>query len=299
MSQPWLQQPERGNVFLMKLMIWIALRLGRRTARLLLHPICLYFLLSSGKARRASRKFLQLALGYKVGLKEVFLHYHCFAATMLDRVFFLDDQFDIFDMEINGDEVILERVKKKQGCILLGSHLGSFEAIRSQGVSLAKLPIKILMYQDNAENISKITKQMYPALADTIIPIGPPESMLRVKDCLDQGELVGILGDRVVGNDKTVQCQFLGHLATFPAGPMLLAAALKVPVILFFGLYLGDNRYKIHIELLADRIELSQSRRNEDLQYWTQRYVDRLGYYSRRAPYNWFNFYDCWSVTEK
>jgi predicted LPLAT superfamily acyltransferase len=69
---------------------------------------------------------------------------------------------------------------------------------------------------------------------------------------------------------------------------------LKAPVLLFFGLYLGGNRYALHFELFADEIAIRRDHRDEDVQLWTQRYADRLEHYARLTPYNWFNFYDFW-----
>ena len=162
------------------------------------------------------------------------------------------------------------------------------------GVIMGNLPIRVLMYEENAEKMRQITREICPEMADTIISIGPPESMLQVKEYLDEGGMVGILGDRVVSNDKAVKCKFFGHSAMFPVGPILLAATLKVPVVLCFGLYLGGNRYQLHLELLGDRIQVSRESRASDLQYWVQRYASRLEHYCRKAPYNWFNFYDYW-----
>lgn len=296
MSRRWLRQRERGSKFTLRLMAWIALRLGRAPARVLLYPICLYFYLFSPRARRASRQYLERALGHAVGFMEICRHYHCFAATILDRAFLLSGRHDIFDLDVHGGGVILDRAKRREGCILLGSHLGSFEVLRTLGIALEHLPIRILMYEDNARQVAEVAAALNPSLADTVIPIGTPESMLRVKECLDRGELVAMLGDRVARDDKIVRCSFFGQPAEFPAGPMLLAAVLGVPVILCFGLYRGGNRYQIYTELLADRVEISRSRKAEDLQRWTQRYVDRLEHYCRLAPYNWFNFYDYWAT---
>ncbi|MCG7944645.1 MAG: lipid A biosynthesis acyltransferase, partial [Candidatus Thiodiazotropha taylori] len=52
--------------------------------------------------------------------------------------------------------------------------------------------------------------------------------------------------------------------------------------------------YQIRMEHFTDRVELERGRREEMLQIWTQRYADRLEFYARHAPYNWFNFYDFW-----
>jgi predicted LPLAT superfamily acyltransferase len=103
-----------------------------------------------------------------------------------------------------------------------------------------------------------------------------------------------MLGDRVLSGDKTTQCQFLGAPATFPAGPILLAAIMHCPVILFFALYRGGKRYEIYFEHFTEEITLHRDRRTEDVQHWMQRYAERLAYYARLAPYNWFNFYSLW-----
>jgi len=42
-------------------MKWLALRFGRRVARLLLYPICAYFLAFSPRRGSASRQYLALA----------------------------------------------------------------------------------------------------------------------------------------------------------------------------------------------------------------------------------------------
>ena len=103
-----------------------------------------------------------------------------------------------------------------------------------------------------------------------------------------------MLGDRATANEKTTQCNFLGAPATFPAGPILLASMTHCPVILFFGLYRGGNRYEIYFEHFADEIELARDRRIEGIEEWMQRYVARVEHHARSAPYNWFNFYPFW-----
>ena len=66
MSQSWRQQSERGSPFALRLILWIALNLGRPTARLLLYPISIYFLFRAAEQRNASRNYLSLVLGLSV-----------------------------------------------------------------------------------------------------------------------------------------------------------------------------------------------------------------------------------------
>jgi predicted LPLAT superfamily acyltransferase len=78
-----------------------------------------------------------------------------------------------------------------------------------------------------------------------------------------------------------------------------MAAALKVPVIVFFGIYLGGNRYRIHFDLLAEEIILNRATRQQDIQDWTQKYVDLLEQQMLTHPYNWFNFYNYWGKDDE
>ncbi len=277
-----------------RFMVWMALSVGRPAARALLYPICVYFLLFSGQARQAIRPYLARVLERPIGWRDLFRQYHTFASMMLDRVYLLAQPDRHFDIRIHGVELLKDRLARGQGCILLGSHLGSFEIVRASGLSQGNIEIKVLMYEQNSPMIRDIFRELNPAVSDAVIQAGSPDAMLRVKECLDRGGVVGILGDRLLKQDHVTQCRFFGKDAGFPAGPMLLASILKAPVFLFFGLYRGGNRYEIHFELFAEEVSIDRQHRDREVQQWTQRYADRLEHYCRLAADNWFNFYDFW-----
>jgi predicted LPLAT superfamily acyltransferase len=275
-------------------MIWMALFVGRPATRAFLYPICVYYLIFSKQACRAIRPYLIRALGGPISRRDLYRQYHCFASTLLDRVYLLAGQGSHFDIDIRGLDVLKDRVARGQGCILLGSHLGSFEIVRAIGLTQQDVEIKVLMYEQHTPMIRDLFRDLNPAVADAVIQTGSPNSMLRVKECLDRGGVVGILADRLLKQDQATACTFFGKLARFPAGTMWLASILKVPVILFFGLYRGGNRYEVHFELFAEEVTIDRRHRDREVQRWTQRYADRLEHHCRLAADNWFNFYDFW-----
>lgn len=298
MAASWLAQPERSTPRTLALISWIARRMGRRVARWLLYPISAYFVLFSPAARHASIGYLRRILGGPVGWAEVFRHYHCFASTILDRVYLLSGREDLLDITVHGEEPHRFRNAEGRGCLLVGSHLGSFEVLRAMGARRCPRTIRVLMYEENARMMEGVLRAISPEIAVNVIPLGRPDTLLHVKEALDRGELVGLLGDRALSDDKSVSCTFLGERALFPLGPMRLASLLKVPVVLFFGLYRSANRYEIYFETLSD--DMSSARNNaEHIRYWTQRYAERLEHYCRIAPYNWFNFYDFWETRQQ
>lgn len=294
MTNRWLRQSERGSRVLVVLIGWITLHVGRWAARPFLYPITLYFLVTARDQRIASRRFLTRALQRQAGWWDVARHFHRFAATILDRPHFVSGDHRQFDLEVHGFESAYEQALGGRGCILLGAHLGSFEVMRMFGMLHDRVEVKVLMYEDHNAMLTRLIYSLNPKLSESIVPLGRFDSLLRAKECLDRGELIGILGDRAAEKDRTTRCRFFGQEAVFPAGPMLFASMVKVPVLLFFGLYLGGNRYALHFEQFADEICLRRAHRDEDIRDWTQRYADRLEHYARLAPFNWFNFYDFW-----
>ena len=61
-----------------------------------------------------------------------------------------------------------------------------------------------------------------------------------------------MLADRLIEGEDTVRHRFLGEDAAFPTGPFRMAAMLRRPIVLMFGLYRGGNRYDVFFERLPD-----------------------------------------------
>jgi len=290
----WSALPERGTFASLQLLAWIATHIGRWAGRLVLYPITSYFVVTASAARRASQEYLKQIRGNSAHWWHVYRHFHCFAATILDRVYLLRGEFQRFDLKLHGKEILHQRMETGNGCILLGSHLGSFEVLRALGVMQRNFPLKVLMDPTHNQNITRLLDALNPVIANTVIAPDRADTLLTVKESLEAGFFVGTLGDRVSRDEKTTRCRFLGRPAAFPVGPIVLAAMTHCPVILFFGLYRGGNRYEIYFEHFADEIILNRERRAEEIQVWMQHYAERLEHYARVAPYNWFNFYPFW-----
>lgn len=294
MTIAWKTQEERGNRGMIQLMAWVARSLGRRVARTLLYPICLYYVCRSREANQTLRQYYVRVRGGLPGWPQLFHHYYWFASTILDRVYFLRHRFDQFDIRVHGIDTLDRALARGRGCLLLGSHLGSFEVVRAVGLSREQIEVKVLMDEHNAPLIRGLIQELNPTVASTVIQVGGIDTMLQVQECLNRGGVVGVMGDRLMTQDRYVQCEFLGASAAFPAGSMRLAHVTGAPVVLFFGLYRGGNRYDVLLELLGESVGVSQEQHDDRVREWTQRYADRLAYYSREAPDNWFNFYDFW-----
>lgn len=291
----WTRQRERGNAFALRLMTRIALTLGWRVGFALLWPITAYFTLTAPRRQRAAlRAYLARALGRRAGPRDLFRLYFTFACTMLDRVFLLAGRSRGYRVEVVGLDRLDARLRAGQGCVLLGAHLGSFEVLRVLAGADCPVEIRPMMHEENARQADVLFNALDPARAGSVIALGRPDTMLRAKECVERGGIVGLLGDRAARGERMVTVPFLGAPAPLPAGPHILAAVLGAPVVLFFGLWRGPRRYELRFEEFAGRVTLDRADRAGALAAWTTRYAARLEALCRAHPYNWFNFHDFW-----
>lgn len=293
----WAKRKERSNLTLLRIMTWISLRCGRTPGRVVLHLIAAYFVLFSPQARRASRSYLRRALGRPARLTDLYRHVFAFASTVHDRLYLLNERYDLFDIRVQGEKLVDAALADGRGAFLIGAHLGSFEAIRAIGRTQPDLRIAITMYEDNARNINAILAAVNPAAKPDVISLGRVDAMLKVRESLDRNTMIGILADRSLmygTGTSTKEVSFLGTPAAFPLGPLHMAAMLRRPVIFMTGLYRGGNRYDIHFEKLADFSEVRRDERAAEVQAALVRYVALLEKHCLAAPYNWFNYFDFW-----
>jgi predicted LPLAT superfamily acyltransferase len=289
----WTRRAERGSLPLIRFMVRASLVLGRTGSRVLLRLIAAYFLAFGGAAGRASRRFLARALGRMPSLAERYRLVFTFATVLHDRIYFLRNRFDLFEIEVRG----AEHFRDGEGVLLMGAHMGSFEALRACGREMGRRRVVMAMYEDNARRMNAMYRAVDPDALQDVVALSRPQSMIEIARRLEEGALVGMLADRTLGTEPALALPFLGVPAHFPTGPMRIAAALGRRVIFMVALHRGGNRYEIAFEPLADFSgDGGNSREHRDalVSRAVTAYAARLERCAREAPYNWFNFHDFW-----
>jgi predicted LPLAT superfamily acyltransferase len=307
----WATQRERSNLLALRVMRWIATTLGRRVSRWVLHPITLYFLCAGGPATRASADYLARVLGRPPRWSERYRHVHHFAATVLDRVYLLRGQFGQFEVRVTGVEHLDRLLLEGRGALLVGAHLGSFEALRALGQARRGLRVAMVMYEDNARQINAALRAIAPDAALHVIGLGRLEAMMALSEWLDSGGVAGLLADRTLAappgagaaqRARTHHVDFLGQPAAFSDGPFRLAALLRRPVVFMSGLYHGGRCYELRFAPLADFTQRpprgpgAQVVLDASIHDAMTRYVRLLEDLCRETPWNWFNFFDFWAA---
>lgn len=293
-SAQWVERPERGSAVVLAAGIFVALRIGRPLARLALHAVAAYFFVFAPTPRHWSRDYLRRALGRPPGARDRYRQLYYFAVMILDRLYLLKERHDLLEVSCEGEELMVQTLRQDKGVLLLGSHLGSFALVSSLRHNRPGLKVAMAMYGQQASRLAAFFSATHATGAPEIIPLGQLDAMLRIRDCLDQGTVVGVLADRSISEAPAQVVNFLGAPALFPSGPMRVAAALRRPVFFMTGLYRGGNRYQAVFQPLADFSVPTPEGREPAVREAIVRYARLLEQYCRSDPYNWFNFYNFW-----
>jgi predicted LPLAT superfamily acyltransferase len=289
----WKHVAEVGSTWGMRLLIWISRILGRPTARALLYPIALYYMIVHRKARTASIAYLR-RMSLPTTFSSIYYHFLTFAQCTLDKLYFLSSQYNHFYIVRSGEEHLIKLKREKKGALLLCAHVGASEAMRSSGIQEG-LRLNIVTFSGNAQMINHVIHSINPSARTRMVELSEDGlgAVFQIKELIEQGELVAIMGDRA-GFGPVTRVRFLNSTIEIPTGPYMLASAIGCPVYLTFGLYFPPNRYQLYCEPFSERIVVPRKFRKEALENWGQQFATRLEHYCKSAPYNWFNFYDVW-----
>jgi len=292
---PWYELPEKSGALGIQLAVGALRLLGRRGSRWLLGMLAAWYVLFHAGVRRASRDYLR-RVGVHARLGDVLHHVSTFAQVTADRVFLTRGEMSRFRVQRQGGEELGALHRAGRGALLVLAHLGSWEVLRLDS-SVGKLPVNVLVYFENSRGVTDALRRIDPGVEAQLIEIhkGDMSFVFEVEERIRRGEFVGTMGDRVGLDGKAVRVPFLGDEASFPVGPYLLAATLRCPVYLAFGLYEAPDRYHVHYEPFAEVVALPRGPAREPaLRELVARYAARLEHHCRAHPDNWFNFYDFW-----
>lgn len=301
----WSRAAERGSYLGILILHWAYRLFGRGAVRLMLHPVVGYFFLTGGAARRASRQYLRRLFEHTQPLPAVpaptwrdsYVHMLIFAQSCADKWAAWVGELSHARVVFPRRDDFLRLGESGKGAVIIGSHLGNLEMCRALAAAEGHRGVNALVYTQHAQRFNALLDRANAAYRLNLIQVSAlgPETAILLHEKIERGELIVIVGDRTppAENGRVSEVEFLGRKAPFAQGPFLLAASLECPVYLFFCLR-EDEGYHIHFEHFADRIRLPRQQREEALKDYIQRYAVRLESYCRRAPYQWFNFFDFW-----
>jgi KDO2-lipid IV(A) lauroyltransferase len=188
---------------------------------------------------------------------------------------------------IEGDEHLHAAVADGRGLVLLTAHLGNWELGGRLLAARLGRPTHVIVATEADPGVERFLRGGPSPVR--FVRRGDPTAMVPLVAALRRGEIVALQGDRALGTRGDALVDFFGAPAPFPLGPFVLGRAAGVPVVPAFCLLDGGRRYTV---VMAAPIRVEADGDAPALARWVQ----VLEAMVRRAPEQWFNFYDVWSA---
>lgn len=311
MTEPaahWAKKQENGSYLAIRLLLALYRYGGKYLILLVLAPVLAYFFLRDSLARNASLQYLRRLHQFSgadspfqqpPGYALAFRHFWQFALAALAKIDAWLGRLQSVPVSYGGSVGFEQIMQAGKGALLVGSHLGNLEVCRALVRTKYPVKINVLAHTRHAAAFNRILKESNSAVDLQLIEVSEltPAVSARLSDCIDNGELVVLVGDRISASapGRAVWADFLGEPAPFAIGPWVLASVLQCPVYLMFCMR-EQQGYNLMFEPFADVLKLPRSGRQQALQQTVQRYAVVLQQVARQYPLQWFNFYDFWQL---
>ena len=271
--------------------------------RALIYPVSFFYWVFAAEARKSAKEY-QLRLREFTGRNipkriSPYRQFLSFSLCVLEKMEGWLGKIKFSKIQYQNDDItsILDLLKEGKGAMLITSHLGNMELLRS----LSDYNY-VIMDMDINSNFSNTLKSVNPKVSFNVInsnEIGP-DSIVTLMDAVEKGALVVIAGDRTspYSKDKNLKISFLGKDASFPYGVFLIPALMKVPVYFMFGLRsrlsIFNPKQNVYIEKCHTDFNCPRSEREERIVQCCGEFVARLEKYCILYPYQWYNFFNFW-----
>ncbi|EAT15877.1 lysophospholipid acyltransferase family protein [Desulfuromonas acetoxidans] len=270
---------------------------GRRAAYALLYFVVAFYILFRPQVRRSCRPYLKRRF-VEAGEDGLWWHSYRmvldFGKVLVDRAVVGMLGPDRLKVALHGREQLLEIRNRRQGMILMMSHVGCWQVAMS-ALNFLEEPVHMVMHQDDGSlerHYYEYAEQECPYR--TIDPRGFLGGTLEMMGVLKQGMILAVMGDRLPPHERNVvTVEFLGDVVALPFSSFQLASATGAPIVVMMTRKSAGDRYEME---LIDEIRVPQGlgRKAEAYRPYVQQYADALAGYCRENPYQFYNFFDMW-----
>ncbi len=290
---PSWQGKSKGTKTGYRIFVMVLRRFGLSSAYLMLRFVAFYYFLFSRSSSKEIYTFFRQILGYKklAALANVYRNYFWFGQSLIDKIVLMSGIPNSFSFEFDGEQNLHEIAEKGKGGLLISAHVGNWEIA---GFLMNRVDVKtsIVMFDGEHQKIKEYLDQVMTNRQINIIVVKDDLSHIyQISEALQKNEFVCIHADRFVEGTRTLKRDFLGKPASFPLGPFILAARLRVPVSFVFAL----KESKLHYHFFASRPKvyaaLDIKTQPEEM---LSDYIAELEEKVQRYPAQWFNYYNFW-----
>ncbi|MCL1821812.1 MAG: hypothetical protein FWG22_03205 [Prolixibacteraceae bacterium] len=284
----------RGGSFGYAFFIFLIKKIGVRAAYIFLASIVVYFIPFAPKATKSIWNYNRKILKNNIikSVSKLFLHYYRFGQTLIDKIAITTGLSSRYNFKFDNYDHFLQLLDSGQGFAMIGAHVGNWETGSAFFGDYGKR-INVVMYDAEYEKIKKLLEKNKIQQPYSIIPINKDAlvGILTIKSVIGRGECVCFQGDRYTDTDNVALRCFMGKEASFPTGPFLITAKLKLPAVFYFAMREKNFTYRFIFKI----IEPTQNGKFTDaMSGIMDQYIETLENIIKKYPQQWFNFYNFW-----
>ncbi|WP_432821988.1 lysophospholipid acyltransferase family protein [Trichloromonas sp.] len=270
---------------------------GRRAAYALLHCVVLYYVLFCPAQRRKGEPYLRRRFAVDSGWKLLWHSYRMIldlGKVLVDRAVVGILGPEQMQVRMHGKDKLLDLLAENKGLILVGAHVGCWQVAMSS-LGFVKVPVNLLMQREDGD----IDRHYFehaglPCPYRIIDPRGFLGGALEMLEVLKRGEVLSVMGDRLLGSDKNaVEVDFLGGKVRVPFSAYKLASTTGAPVAVLFSYKTGPASYELQLARVI-RVPAHLKRGGAALVPYAAEFAGALEKFTLDHPYQFFNFFDMW-----
>ncbi len=309
-KESWYERDECAGNFLLNLTIWLVKIMPKFLLNIIVIFVTLIYYAFSPKERKNLAKFYKIAGDFcnnngdllqgnakkSINKPQIYLNFYHFGWAICDKIAAWIGKINHNDINIKDENLLIDELcSGKKGQILVMSHFGNIEVAHALSQKFRSLRIISFVYQKNTEKflqmIDKVSGRKIEHIYVDEIDI---KRLLELREILDNGGHIGIMGDRVALNNKrNVKMNFLGKPCYFPLGAFIIAQLLEAKISAMWCEKI-NGKYRVEIESLGDTTAYAGRDKTANLKPLVQKYVDSLQTHTLNNPTQWFSFYDFW-----
>jgi predicted LPLAT superfamily acyltransferase len=276
---------------------------GRHGAYALLVFVVLYYTLFKPAVRARSGHYLKRRFPHRNALLSMWDSYRLnlgIGRVLVDRAVLGILGPQKLRVDLAGRQELAALLAEGRGLVLVTAHVGCWQLAMSS-LSVLETRVNLLMHREEGD----LDRQFFEhgegrAPYGIIDPAGYLGGALEMLQVLKHGEVLCIMGDRVMGGEGgTVSVDFLGDPVQFPFSPYKLASATGAPVAVIFPYRNEEGGYALQVARVI-RVPEALGRKAAAYRPYAAEFAEALEQFVADHPYQFFNFFDMWAqVKEK
>lgn len=198
-------------------------------------------------------------------------------------------------VSLAGGEELKALLSEGQGLILVTAHVGCWQLAMSSLTALST-PVSLLIHREEGDLDRHFFEHGQGGPPYRIIdPAGELGGTLEMLQVLKDGEVLCIMGDRVLGGEAgTIRVDFLGAAVELPFSPYKLASATKAPLAVIFPYQNEAGGYALQVAKII-RVPENLGRAANAYRPYAAAFASALEEFVAAHPYQFFNFFDMWA----